>query len=139
MTYAIDTNVLSALLTREEGAGLISSTLNTLRHAGPLVIHGGVYAELLATPGNSEEHLETFLARTGITVDWQSGAELWRLSGRAYAAYAKRRGRSGGGRPRRILADFVIGAHAALVGATLVTLDDQHYKAAFPALPLVVP
>lgn len=137
--YALDTNVLSALLTGEPSAGVISGTLNALRGAGPLVIHGSVYAELLATPGNSEERLETFLARVNIGVDWQGGAELWRLSGRAYSAYARRRSRSGGGSVRRILTDFVIGAHAVSIQATLVTLDDQHYKSAFPALPLVVP
>ena len=34
-------------------------------------------------------------------------------------------------------ADFIIGAHAALRGYTLLTLDGQLYKAAFPALKIV--
>ena len=139
MTHALDTNVLSALLSGEANAQLISNTLNALRRVGPLVIHGSVYAELLAAPGNTQDHLEAFLARVNIQVDWSANAELWRLSGRAYGAHAKRRSRSGGGHSRRILTDFLIGAHAALVGATLVTLDDQHYRGAFPTLPLMVP
>lgn len=139
MTACIDTNVLSALLGAEPTAPAISGTLNTLRRAGPLVIHGSVYAELLAAPGNSQRHLETFLTRGQLQVDWNTSEAIWQASGRAYSAYARRRARSGGGPPRRILADFLIGAHALSLGANLVTLDDTHYRQAYPGLPLVMP
>lgn len=72
-------------------------------------------------------------------MDWDTAQGVWQASGRAYSAYARRRAKAGGGRPRRILADFLIGAHAVSRNATLVTLDDTHYRTAFPALPLVVP
>jgi predicted nucleic acid-binding protein len=39
--------------------------------------------------------------------------------------------------PRRILADFLIGAHACERGYRLLTLDDRLYRAAFPDLALV--
>lgn len=139
MTYCIDTNVLSAVLAAEPTAAVISARLNTLRRAGRLLIHGSVYAELLAAPGNTQSHLDAFLTRGQIEVDWDTTESIWQVSGRTYSAYARRRVRSGGGRPRRILADFLIGAHAASLGATLVTLDDTHYRTSFPALPLVVP
>lgn len=54
-------------------------------------------------------------------------------------AYAARRRTSGGGTPRRVLADFVIGTHAASRAAQLVTLDAQHYAACFPDLKVPVP
>lgn len=139
MTACIDTNVLSALLAAEPNAPAISSTLNTLRRAGPLVIHGSVYAELLAAPGNKQSHLDSFLKRGHLQVDWETTEGVWQMSGRAYGAYARRRAKSGGGQPRRILADFLIGAHALSLGATLVTLDDAHYRTAYPTLPLVTP
>lgn len=139
MTSCIDTNVLSALLGAEPTAPAISNTLNTLRRAGPLIIHGSVYAELLAAPGNTQSHLESFLKRGQLRVDWDTSEAIWQMSGRAYSAYARRRTRSGGGHPRRILADFLIGAHALTLGASLVTLDDTHYRSAYPTLSLVTP
>ncbi|GAA4015268.1 type II toxin-antitoxin system VapC family toxin [Deinococcus rubellus] len=139
MSHCIDTNVISALLSAEPNAHSISSTLNILRSAGPLIIHGSVYAELLAAPGNTPGQLDGFLKRGQIQVDWDTGEPIWQASGRAYSAYAKRRSKSGGGKPRRILADFLIGAHALVLGAGLVTLDDTHYRAAFPRLTLVLP
>jgi predicted nucleic acid-binding protein len=139
MTYVIDTNVLSALLSAEDNAHAIATTLHALSASGTLVIHGSVYAELLASPGNTTARLDTFLSRTNIGVDWQVSREIWQHTGRAYATYARRRTRAGGGRPRRILADFLIGAHAQSREATLVTLDDQHYRTSFPQLTLLVP
>ncbi|MCL5258254.1 MAG: hypothetical protein M1314_00655 [Firmicutes bacterium] len=40
------------------------------------------------------------------------------------------------GAPRRIIADFVIGAHASRVG-TLVTSDAAFYRRAFPSLRVI--
>lgn len=139
MTSCIDTNVLSALLAAEPTAPAIARTLNTLRRLGPLIIHGSVYAELLAAPGNTQSHLTSLLKRGQIQVDWETSETVWQMSGQAYAAHARRRVRSGGGQPRRILADFLIGAHALSLGATLVTLDETHYRNAYPTLSLVIP
>ena len=38
--------------------------------------------------------------------------------------------------PRRIAADFLIGAHAAARGYSLLTFDKRTFRAAFPALDL---
>ena len=40
---------------------------------------------------------------------------------------------------RKILADFLIGAHAAYDGATLLTRDPHLYRRYFPELPLITP
>lgn len=57
-----------------------------------------------------------------------------RAAGRAFQAYALRRRSHGDSGPRRILADFVIGAHALDRDYDLLTMDDRLYRAAFPRL-----
>jgi predicted nucleic acid-binding protein len=39
--------------------------------------------------------------------------------------------------PRRILTDFLIGAHALVRGFTLLTFDQRLYAAAFPELNIL--
>jgi predicted nucleic acid-binding protein len=51
--------------------------------------------------------------------------QVWRLAGRAFQAYAKRRRKQRDQGARRSLADFVIGAHAAANGCRLLTLDGR--------------
>lgn len=71
-------------------------------------------------------------------VDWDLGESVWRLAGRAFQRYVWRRRKHQEGWPRRILADFVIGAHATHNGFRLLTLDGGLYRAAFPRLALIV-
>jgi predicted nucleic acid-binding protein len=70
-----------------------------------------VFAELMAAPGRSEAFVGLFFEETGIAIDWQLGETVWRFAGRALRAYAERRRKRDMG-TRRILADFLIGAHA---------------------------
>jgi predicted nucleic acid-binding protein len=44
---------------------------------------------------------------------------------------------SGGGELRRLLVDFLIGAHAELRAERLLTLDPSRYTQDFPALRLM--
>jgi hypothetical protein len=60
----------------------------------------------------------------------------WRLAGRAFQAYADRRRRQRDASACRILADFVIGAHALANGCRLLTLDDRLYHSSFPTLAI---
>ncbi len=103
-------------------------------HKGALVITGSIYAELLALPGRTEGMLDQFLSVTGIRVDWQSSEEIWRVAGRAFQGYASLRSARKTELPRRILADFLIGAHASVHRFRLLTLDQRLYRAAFPDL-----
>ena len=138
MITAVDTNVLVGLWDRDDS--LNSAAQNALDNAfanGQLVINGAVLAELLAFPRRTEAFIEEFLDDTGISVDWIIDESIWRSAGRAFQGYAKRRRRQDVTGPRRILADFVIGAHAFEKGYTLLTLDDGIYKAAFPKLRVV--
>ena len=62
--------------------------------------------------------------------------EIWLVAGHAFQAYAARRKAHRSSGPRRILADFLIGAYAVEKANQLLTLDEGIYRAAFPALRL---
>jgi predicted nucleic acid-binding protein len=98
------------------------------------VIGAPVLAELMAAPGRSETFLDSFFRDTGITIDWILPESVWRTAGRAFQKYAVRRRKQRDQGPRRILADFLIGAHASKSGYRLLTLDDNLYRTAFPQL-----
>lgn len=101
------------------------------------MICGAVYAELLAWPGHNESMLDDFLAATAIHVNWGPGEQAWRLAGLAFANYALRRSGNKAELPRRILADFLIGAHAVVHRCRLMTLDQRLYGTSFPELKIV--
>lgn len=138
MTTALDTNVLVALWDADTQLNTAAQeALDSAQERGSLVISGAVYAELLALPGRTERMLDGFCDVTGIHVDWESRAGTWRAAGKAFQDYVGRRNRKKGELPRRILADFYIGAHASVNRYRLLTLDQRHYRAAFPELEIV--
>ena len=137
MTTALDTNVIVALWDRDES---LSSTAEAALEAavkrGRAVISAPVFAELMAAPGRDEDFVESFLRDTGIVVEWDLDEPVWRLAARAFSAYAGRPRKQREPGPRRVLADFLIGAHALSGGYRLLTLDDRFYRAAFPELAI---
>ncbi|MEF2279058.1 type II toxin-antitoxin system VapC family toxin [Deinococcus sp. YIM 134068] len=135
---ALDSNVVSAIFRAEDSAEAILALLE-VRTGEEIVMHGAAFCEFLAGPGIREEDALDFLRDTGVRVEWQTGEVLWLRAARTFKEYAARRRRSGGERPRRILADFLIGAHAESLGATLVTLDPQHFRQNFAGLAVVNP
>jgi predicted nucleic acid-binding protein len=56
------------------------------------------------------------------------------LAGKAYLTYRRR-----GGTRRSPLADFYIGAHAAVAGHRLLTRDAARYSTYFPTVSLLTP
>jgi predicted nucleic acid-binding protein len=131
---AIDTNILIDVV--EDDASRSQRALAALdarARKGALVISPAVYAELCAHPGWSALEVDRFLASLTIRVAWQPDPETWRKTGAAFSEYAHRRRRSGSSAPRRLLADFFIGAHAALCGA-FITRDGTFFSRAFPGL-----
>jgi predicted nucleic acid-binding protein len=137
MTTAVDTNVMIALWDKDSTLSLAAqNALDAAFNRGTLVAAAPVYAELLAAPGRSETFVGSFFEETGITVDWELPEQIWRSAGRALQAYAERRRRQRDRGARRILADFLIGAHALRNGCRLLTLDDRLYRTAFPKLSI---
>jgi hypothetical protein len=137
MTTAIDTNIISALWNEDDTLNRAATeALETALSRGKLVISGVVYAELLAAPGRTEAFLDRFCEEAGIAVEWTLSERILRMAGRAFQGYALRRKKQKGAEPRRILADFLIGAHALVNGYKLLTLDAGTYRAAFPRLAI---
>ncbi|MFZ0478893.1 MAG: PIN domain-containing protein [Terriglobales bacterium] len=137
MTTAIDTNVVIALWDTDPALSLAAETaLEAAFRRGNLVAAAPVFAELLAAPGRTETFVNRFLDETGIAVDWNLDEPIWRSAGRAFQAYAVRRRKQRDPGSRRILADFLIGAHAEMRGYRLLTLDERLYRAAFSKLAL---
>ena len=137
MTTAVDTNVVIALWDKDSTLSLAAQTaLDMAFNRGTLVAATPVFAELIAAPGRSETFVSSFLEETGIGVDWELPERVWRLAGRAFQAYAERRRKQRDAGARRILADFVIGAHALANGCRLLTLDDRLYRSSFPTLAI---
>ena len=137
MRVALDSNVISALWSGEPIASFASSQLHEARQGNKLLICAPVYAELLAYPKAPESFVEKFLQETGITVDFDITEAIWRDAGRRFSRYASRRRHSGGGHPRRLLVDFLVGAHALIKANSLVTLDRERYGKDFPELQLL--
>ena len=137
MRVALDSNVISALWSGEPIASFASSQLHEARQGNKLLICAPVYAELLAYPKAPESFVEKFLQETGITVDFDITEAIWRDAGRRFSRYASRRRHSGGGHPRRLLVDFLVGAHALIKANSLVTLDRERYSKDFPELQLL--
>jgi predicted nucleic acid-binding protein len=98
-----------------------------------------VFSEVLAHPTASEKGIQQFFLETGIQVDYRFTDAFWRKAGLAYAQYAARRRKSSGDQPRRIIADYLIGAHALLNADGLMTLDPSTYQRDFPELRLITP
>jgi len=136
MKTALDTNILSNIWSAQPMEAAIRSALRQLKQSGSLVISPAVYAEGLAHPNYSEEGIRKFLDVTGITVDFALMDAVWIEAGRRYREYAVSRRQSQAEPPRRILADFLVGAHALLQADQLVTLDVKFYRTNFPELRL---
>ena len=100
--------------------------------AGPLVINPIIYAEI-SVDFTSIEELDELIDDAGLRrepLPFEAGF----LAGKAYLTYRRR-----GGTRRSPLADFYIGAHAAISGHRLLTRDTDRYRSYFPALRLITP
>ena len=115
--WLVDTNVLLDVLGADGRFGVPSkNVLSECAEAGVLVINQVVFSEVGAWMDSLEE-LESLLPDELFRSDalpWEAAY----LAGQAFARYKR-----AGGRKMRILADFLIGAHAAVAGLELITRD----------------
>lgn len=126
----VDSNVVIDLV--EDGEWTDWSMRVLSRTAKPLVANHIVVAEV-ARAFRSSEAVVVFLTELGVTIDPLTPAIAYR-AGHAHVGY-----RLAGGRQQAVLADFFIGAHAATLGAALVTRDRKRFAAYFPDLTLITP
>ena len=154
MISALDTNVLLDLLIRDAPhAEESAQRLATAATSGAVVISEAVYAEL-AGRFEAPTDMERFVDHTGVRLAPSSPATLHR-AGAAWRAYTRRRQRTvtcprcgaaqqgrceacGADIPVRqhIVADFMIGAHAAMQADRLITRDRGYYSRYFPELDI---
>ena len=134
---SLDTNVLlTALDTSDPQQASAQQAILKAAQRGPLLICPPVYAELRAS-ASWEQQIRLFLDSTGIRVSWVMPDPIWDRAGEALGSYARLR--KGGLLPRRILADFLIAAHAEYHRLTVLTFDPTVYRAVFPQVNLLEP
>jgi predicted nucleic acid-binding protein len=107
-------------------------TLETLANDTELVVNALIYAEVSVG-------LDTIEAvDAAIPIDAYRREplpyEAAFLAGKAFVEYRRR-----GGERRSPLADFYIGAHAAVMGYKLLTRDEARFRSYFPNLELITP
>ena len=99
---------------------------------GPLLINSVIYAELAAY-AESKEALDADVAAAALEIRAFSTEALF-LAGRAHAAYRRRGGLRAG-----VLADFLLGAQAAVLQLPILTRDVTRFRSYFPGVSLVSP
>lgn len=137
MITAVDTSVLLDLLLQDPSFGARSEeVLRKASKDGALVICEVVYAEL-AGLFPAQAALEAFLRETGIQLKPSTPEILWK-AGEWWRRFCLNRPRQAAV-ARRILADFLIGAHAMVHAERLLTRDKDFYRAVFAGLQLASP
>jgi predicted nucleic acid-binding protein len=124
--------VIDVLENDRNWADWSQAQLETWSARGPLLINAVIYAELAAY-ATSKESLEAEIAAAGLAVREFPRDALF-LAGCAHAAYRRRGGTRAG-----VLADFLVGAHAAVLQIPILTRDTARFRTYFPTLTLVSP
>lgn len=137
MRTAIDTNAISALWSGSPVVAQVTALLGRLAAEGALVVCAPVYAELVAHPKVTQQFVDQFLVATRVEVDFSLDEAVWRETAQRFAGCARRRRKSAGGEARRLVIDFLIGAHASLNADRLLTFDPHFYAQDFPKLSLI--
>ena len=129
----VDTNVLIDVF--ENDPDWAEWSLQQLRHRSrltPLAINPVSYAEL-SIAFSRMEMLDAALATLEMRqLDIPRPALF--LAGKAFLRY-----RQQGGTKSNVLADFFIGAHAAVSRLPLLTRDTRRYRTYFPTVELIAP
>ena len=129
----VDTNVLVDVL--EDDPRWADWSIGQLRAQSkihPLLINPIIYAELSLTFSRVEA-LDQTLESMGLVLKELPRPALF-LAGKAFALYRRK-----GGKKSNVLADFFVGAHAAVLGCPLLTRDAQRYRSYFPSIELITP
>ena len=132
MLTAVDSSVLLDVITdSEDHAEASEKALRQASSEGSLIVCECVLAEI--RPALREEDVTNFLT------DWQlrfipSSQQSALMAGELYAQYLQR-----GGKAKRIIADFLIGAHAKIHSDRLLARDRGYLRDYFTKLKLWEP
>jgi predicted nucleic acid-binding protein len=129
----VDTNILYDLLEVESRWKHWSlRQLKSQSKVHELVINPIIYAELapaFSSHKTLDDHVE----------DMELGFHELPRPALYLAGIAHRQYREAGGPRESILCDFLIGAHAAVLGCGILTRDARRYRKYFPRVALVTP
>lgn len=129
----VDTNILVDVFENDpDWADWSIGQFRAQSQVHELAINGIVHAELAAAFDRVEE-LDDAVDALGLNVLELPGPALF-LAGKAFV-----NDRRAGGSRVRVLADFLIGAHAAVAGMPLLTRDARRYRRYFPTVTLLTP
>jgi hypothetical protein len=128
----VDTNVILDLVSDSPWGEWSQRALETAALQGRLTIDAMVYGELSVRFTRAED-VDDLLLRLELFMRATPRAALF-LAAKAFQSY-----RAQGGTRTGVLPDFLIGAHAAIEGAPLITRDPRRYRQYFPKLALIAP
>lgn len=129
----VDTNVLVDVLENDpDWADWSVAQLRAQAQIHRLVINPVIYAELSLT-FSTVEGLDDALAGLQIPVIEIPRPALF-LAGKAFVKYRRQ-----GGTKTNVLADFFIGAHAAVAGLPVLTRDVRRVAGYFPTVAVIAP
>jgi hypothetical protein len=129
----VDTNILVDVF--EDDPTWADWSIKQLRaqsQVHELVINPVIYSEL-SLAFSAVEVLDKAVEGLGLAFHELPRAALF-LAGKAFVKQ-----RRAGGPRGNVLADFFIGAHAAVLGCGILTRDDRRYSSYFPRIELVTP
>lgn len=129
----VDSNVILDILDSDPmWVGWSAGRMRRLSILDELAINPIIYAEVSPRFPTSEA-LDEELENLGLVVTSIPRRAAF-LAGRAYLQYRRQ-----GGTKTNVLADFFIGAHAAVLGCPLLTRDTHRYASYFPSVRLIHP
>ena len=133
MDMVVDSNVILDIVTEDKrGFTWSSDALAQYSETHTLVINQVIYTEV-SIGFDRIEDIEAVLSPMLFRRDpipWEAAF----LAGKCFLQYRKK-----GGGKRSPLPDFLIGAHAAVLGIPLLTRDASRYRTYFPKLKLIAP
>ncbi len=133
MTTAVDSSIVLDVLTGDPARGPAAlEAMRQARRAGLLVACPVVWAELRAFFPSSRRMTEMFAAAQ-LEFDPFDEASA-NLAGETWRSYRRQ-----GGQRTRLVADFLIAAHAQLRGGRLLTRDRGFFRRYFPGLEVIEP
>ncbi|MGA1840049.1 MAG: type II toxin-antitoxin system VapC family toxin [bacterium] len=131
MITFVDTNVLlDVFLPDPEFGGKSLEAIEKAYNEGSLIINNIIYAEL-APQFDNKEFLDNTLVKLGIRII-PIDQKVAYTAGMTWKQY-----RNSGGSRKRILTDFLIGAHAQIHSERLLSRDRGFYKKYFGNLNVI--
>ena len=130
---AVDSNVLLDILTGDPTfAEASESSISDALARDEVVVCDAVVAEVQAMLDTQADLIET-LASIGVRYEpIHEGAAM-------RAGHMNKRFRARGGKRERVVADFLIGAHALMQCSALITRDAGFFRDYFKGLKVIVP